>query len=56
MCRASRRAGAQDFEPTGIGFVFQAFHLLAHRNVTENVVMSMVYNPDAAFVTPIPGA
>ena len=27
-----------------IGFVFQAFHLLAHRNVTENVVMSMVYN------------
>ncbi len=27
-----------------IGFVFQAFHLLAHRNVTENVVMSMLYN------------
>ena len=27
-----------------IGFVFQAFHLLAHRDVTENVVMSMLYN------------
>lgn len=27
-----------------IGFVFQAFHLLAHRSVTENVVMSMLYN------------
>lgn len=26
-----------------IGFVFQAFHLLAHRNVTENVIMSMLY-------------
>lgn len=27
-----------------IGFVFQSFHLLAHRDVTENVVMSMLYN------------
>lgn len=27
-----------------IGFVFQSFHLLAHRTVTENVVMSMLYN------------
>lgn len=27
-----------------IGFVFQAFRLLAHRDVTENVVMSMLYN------------
>lgn len=27
-----------------IGFVFQAFHLLAHRSVTENVILSMLYN------------
>ena len=27
-----------------IGFVFQAFHMLGHRDVTENVVMSMLYN------------
>ncbi|MYC84870.1 MAG: ABC transporter ATP-binding protein [Acidimicrobiia bacterium] len=27
-----------------IGFVFQSFHLLAHRTVTENVIMSMLYN------------
>ena len=27
-----------------IGFIFQAFHLLAHRTVTENVVLSMLYN------------
>jgi putative ABC transport system ATP-binding protein len=27
-----------------IGFVFQAFHLLAHRSVLENVAMSMLYN------------
>jgi len=26
-----------------IGFVFQSFHLLAHRTVTENVTMSMLY-------------
>ena len=26
-----------------IGFVFQSFHLLAHRTVTENVAMSMLY-------------
>lgn len=28
----------------GIGFVFQAFHLLAHRTVLENVLMSTIYN------------
>ena len=27
-----------------IGFVFQSFHLLSHRTVTENVAMSMLYN------------
>lgn len=27
-----------------IGFVFQAFHLLAHRTVLENVVLSQLYN------------
>lgn len=27
-----------------MGFVFQAFHLLAHRTVTENVILSMLYN------------
>ena len=27
-----------------IGFVFQSFHLLAHRTVTENVTMSMLYS------------
>ena len=27
-----------------IGFVFQSFHLLAHRIVTENVMLSMLYN------------
>jgi putative ABC transport system ATP-binding protein len=27
-----------------IGFVFQAFHLLAHRSVVENVAMSMLYS------------
>lgn len=26
-----------------IGFVFQAFHLLSHRSVVENVTMSMLY-------------
>ena len=26
-----------------IGFVFQSFHLLTHRNVTENVMLSEVY-------------
>jgi putative ABC transport system ATP-binding protein len=26
-----------------VGFVFQAFHLLAHRSVTENVMLAMVY-------------
>lgn len=28
----------------GIGFVFQGFHLLAHRSVLENVLMSTIYN------------
>ena len=27
-----------------IGFVFQAFHLLGYRDVTENVTMAMLYN------------
>ena len=27
-----------------IGFVFQSFHLLAPRTVTENVILSMLYN------------
>jgi putative ABC transport system ATP-binding protein len=27
-----------------IGFVFQAFHLLAHRSVLENVAMAMLYS------------
>jgi putative ABC transport system ATP-binding protein len=27
-----------------IGFVFQAFHLLAHRSVIENVLLSTIYN------------
>ena len=35
-----RRSGLR---ARGIGFVFQAFHLLGHRDVTENVVMSMLY-------------
>lgn len=29
---------------SGIGFVFQAFHLLSHRSVLENVLMSTIYN------------
>lgn len=28
----------------GIGFVFQAFHLLSHRTVLENVLMATIYN------------
>ena len=36
-----RRSGLR---ARGIGFVFQAFHLLGHRDVTENVVMSMLYS------------
>lgn len=28
----------------GIGFVFQAFHLLSHRSVLENVLLSTIYN------------
>ena len=27
-----------------IGFVFQSFHLLAHRSVLENVMLAMLYN------------
>jgi putative ABC transport system ATP-binding protein len=27
-----------------IGFVFQSFHLLAHRSVIENVLLSTIYN------------
>ena len=27
-----------------IGFVFQSFHLLAHRSVIENVMLSTIYN------------
>ena len=42
-------AGLTEGQRTGlrahrVGFVFQAFHLLGHRDVTENVVMSMLYN------------
>ena len=42
-------AGFSEGQRTGlrahrIGFVFQAFHLLGHRSVTENVMMSMLYN------------
>lgn len=38
-----------DKERTGlrgsrIGFVFQAFHLLAHRSVLENVMLAQIYN------------
>jgi len=36
-----QRAGLRS---QGIGFVFQAFHLLAHRSVLENVLLSTIYN------------
>jgi len=35
-----QRAGLRS---RGIGFVFQSFHLLAHRSVIENVMLSEVY-------------
>jgi ABC-type lipoprotein export system ATPase subunit len=35
-----RRAGVRSRD---IGFVFQSFHLISHRTVTENVMMSDVY-------------
>ena len=38
--RDKQRAGLRS---RGIGFVFQRFHLLAHRTVTENVMISEVY-------------
>jgi ABC-type lipoprotein export system ATPase subunit len=36
----SERAGVRSRE---IGFVFQSFHLVSHRSVTENVMMSDIY-------------
>lgn len=36
----SARAGVRSRE---IGFVFQSFHLISHRTVTENVMMSDIY-------------
>jgi putative ABC transport system ATP-binding protein len=37
----NQRAGLRS---RGIGFVFQSFHLLSHRSVIENVLLSTVYN------------
>ncbi len=37
----SQRAGLRSRR---IGFVFQSFHLLAHRSVIENVLLSTIYN------------
>ena len=39
-----RRAGLRGKE---IGFVFQTFHLMPHRTVTENVMIGMLYNRTA---------
>lgn len=39
-----QRAGVRSRE---IGFVFQSFHLVGHRNVTENVMMSDIYGGGA---------
>lgn len=36
------RAGVRS---VGIGFVFQSFHLLNHRNALENVMLAEVYRP-----------
>lgn len=38
----AERAGVRS---VGIGFVFQSFHLLAHRNALENVMLAEVYGP-----------
>jgi putative ABC transport system ATP-binding protein len=38
----SERAGVRS---AGIGFVFQSFHLLAHRSAVENVMLALVYRP-----------
>lgn len=37
----NQRAGLRS---RGIGFVFQSFHLLGHRSVIENVLLSTIYN------------
>jgi putative ABC transport system ATP-binding protein len=39
----SERAGLR---AARIGFVFQAFHLLAHRSTVENVMLADVYRPE----------
>jgi ABC-type lipoprotein export system ATPase subunit len=40
LLRDSQRAGLRS---RAIGFVFQSFHLIAHRTVLENVMLSEVY-------------
>ncbi|WP_395159395.1 ABC transporter ATP-binding protein [Ilumatobacter sp.] len=39
-----QRAGLRS---RGIGFVFQSFHLMAHRTVIENVMLAEIYRKDA---------
>jgi putative ABC transport system ATP-binding protein len=39
-----QRAGVRSAK---IGFVFQAFHLLAHRSTVENVMLAEIYRPDS---------